>query len=133
MPKRSSASLDIDIVIDHFGRVAGRRRREAPAFQTLLRAREARQRLGEADRAVLPVRKRAALRGRDAVRAGGGRRCAGPHGVGHRLAASRGRRGCGVPMPNDGDLADLDAGVDTGRSAVRKQVLVDNPARLYQF
>jgi predicted TIM-barrel fold metal-dependent hydrolase len=37
-----------------------------------------------------------------------------------------------TPMPNDGDLADmLSAWVPD--AALRKQVLVDNPARLYGF
>jgi predicted TIM-barrel fold metal-dependent hydrolase len=37
-----------------------------------------------------------------------------------------------APMPNDGDLADM-LGAWVPDAATRKQVLVDNPARLYGF
>jgi 2-pyrone-4,6-dicarboxylate lactonase len=37
-----------------------------------------------------------------------------------------------IPMPNDGDLADM-LGAWIPDAATRKQVLVDNPARLYGF
>ncbi|MCX7135349.1 MAG: amidohydrolase family protein [Proteobacteria bacterium] len=35
-------------------------------------------------------------------------------------------------MPNDGDLADM-LSTSIADAALRKQVLVDNPARLYGF
>jgi predicted TIM-barrel fold metal-dependent hydrolase len=37
-----------------------------------------------------------------------------------------------IPMPNDGELADLLAAW-VPDAAVRRRVLVDNPARLYGF
>jgi len=39
---------------------------------------------------------------------------------------------CKLPMPNDGDLLDL-LGDWAPDAAIRRQILVDNPARLYGF
>lgn len=123
--------LGVDIVIDHFGRVQADDGLEAPAFRTLLRlvSRDnvwakimgpyfvSNRAPGYADaapfaRAVVAAAPDRVVWGTDW-----------PHPAVDRL---------GVPMPNDGDLADLllDWVPDEGQ---RRKVLVDNPARLYGF
>ena len=125
------ASLDIDIVIDHFGRVRADDGTTAPAFQTLLR-----------------------LVRRENVWA----KLIGPYFLSNKsprfedvtpfaqavVAACPDRtvwgtdwphpavKHLGVAMPNDADLADivLDWIPD---EAQRKKTLAQNPARLYQF
>ena len=122
------AALDIDIVIDHFGRVSAADGMDAPPFQTLLR-----------------------LLRRDNVWA----KLIGPyflsdkspgfpdvHPFAHAVVASAPDRvvwgtdwphpSAHGPVPNDGTLADmlLDWIPD---EAQRKKVLVTNPARLYGF
>lgn len=125
------ATLDIDLVIDHFGRVRADEGLDAPAFQSLLRL-MARDNVWAkimgpyfvSDRApqfadVTPFARAVAAAAPDRVVWG----TDWPH-----PAVARMR----VAMPNDGDLADLllewvpDA-------EQRRKVLVTNPARLYGF
>jgi predicted TIM-barrel fold metal-dependent hydrolase len=124
-------ALDIDIVIDHFGHVNAADGVAAPAFQTLLRllardnvwakligpyflSKEAPgyPRVTPLARAVVATAPDRVVWGTDW-----------PH-----PAVSR----QGVPMPNDGDLADLLLEWIPDEEQ-RKRVLVDNPARLYRF
>jgi 2-pyrone-4,6-dicarboxylate lactonase len=121
-------AFDIDIVIDHFGRVNAEHGVEAPPFKTLLR-----------------------LLQRDNCWA----KIMGPYFVSRssptfpevtplaramvKLAPSRivwgtdwPHPGARAAVPNDGDLADLLAEW-VPDEAQRKRVLVDNPARLYDF
>ena len=122
------SSLEIDIVIDHFGRVRADDGVDAPAFQTLLR-----------------------LLRRDNVWA----KLIGPYFISDQaphfadttpfaravVAAAPDRTVWGTDwphpaahscMPNDGDLADLLLEW-VPDEAQRRKVLVDNPARLYGF
>ena len=122
-------SLDIDIVIDHFGRVRADDGVHAPAFQTLLRLLDRgnvwAKLIGPyflSDR--IPDFPDVPPFARAVVEAAPDRVVWGtdwPH------PAARGNL-----MPNDGTLADmiLDWIPD---EAQRKRVLVDNPAKLYQF
>lgn len=124
-------SLDIDIVIDHFGRVRADDGVQSPAFQALLR-------LVERDNVWAkligpyflskgaPHYANVTPLARALVAAAPDRTVWGtdwPHPAVGRLD---------VPMPNDGDLADmlLEWIPD---EAQRKRTLVDNPARLYDF
>jgi predicted TIM-barrel fold metal-dependent hydrolase len=122
------AALDIDIVIDHFGRANAERGTAAPPFQALSRllARDhcwaklmgpyfvsrlppAYPDVAPLARAMVQIAPQRIVWGTDW-----------PH-TGARDA-----------MPNDGDLADLLARW-VPDEAQRKGVLVDNPARLYGF
>jgi 2-pyrone-4,6-dicarboxylate lactonase len=122
------SKLDIDIVIDHFGRVQADQGLDAPPFQTMLRLIE-RPNVWAKIMGPYFVSKRfadVAPFARAVVTAAPDRVVWGtdwPHPAVGRL---------GVPMPNDGDLADmlLDWVPD---EAQRKKVLADNPARLYGF
>ena len=121
-------SLGIDIVIDHFGRVRAEDGTTAPAFQTLLRLLERENVWAKligpyflSDRsprfhdvtafaqAVVTAAPDRAVWGTDW-----------PHPAAHEL------------MPNDGVLADLVPDWIPDEAA-RKRVLVENPARLYDF
>ncbi len=122
------AALPVDLVIDHFGRVAAAGGVEAPAFRALLR-----------------------LLGRDHCWG----KLTGPYFLSGRgpafadvaalaramveVAPDRLVWGTDWPhpsaraqMPNDGDLADMLASW-VPDSAARTRILVDNPARLYGF
>ena len=124
-------SLDIDIVIDHFGRVRADDGLQAPAFQTLLRL-MTRDNVWAKIMGAYFVSNRAPYYpdvtpfARAVVAAAPDRVVWGtdwPHpAIAHQ----------GVPMPNDGDLADLLLEW-VPDEAQRKKVLVDNPARLYGF
>jgi predicted TIM-barrel fold metal-dependent hydrolase len=121
--------LDIDIVIDHFGRVQAADGVDAPAFKTLLRLLKrdnvwakligpyfvSKRTPDFAD--VTPFARAVVTTAPDRVVWG----TDWPHPAVHRLD---------LPMPNDGALADmvLDWIPD---EAQRKRVLADNPARLY--
>lgn len=124
-------ALDIDLVIDHFGRVRADDGLDAPAFQTLLRLVRRDNVWAKimgpyfvSDRAprfpdVTPF-------ARAVVAAAPNRVVWGtdwPHPAVARL---------GVAMPNDGDLADLLLEWVPDEEQ-RRKVLVDNPARLYGF
>jgi 2-pyrone-4,6-dicarboxylate lactonase len=124
-------ALDIDIVIDHFGRVPAAAGVDSPAFQTLLRL-VARENVWAKLIGPYFVSKSAPRYAdvtplaRALVAAAPDRMVWGtdwPHPAIGRLD---------LPMPNDGDLADmlLEWIPDELR---RKRVLVDNPARLYDF
>jgi 2-pyrone-4,6-dicarboxylate lactonase len=125
------AGLDIDIVIDHFGRSQAEDGVQSSAFQTLVR-------LVTRDNVwakligpyflskdaplyadVTPLARALVAAAPDRVVWG----TDWPHPAVGRL---------GLPVPNDGDLAEMipEWIVDEGQ---RKRVLVDNPARLYQF
>ena len=83
------------------------------------------------------LEERSGLRGCRAARAGAHRGERGPHPLGHRLAASeRSRRQRDRISPffeiDDGRLLNQ-LPVWAPDAAVRKKILVDNPARLYQF
>jgi predicted TIM-barrel fold metal-dependent hydrolase len=124
-------TLDIDLVIDHFGRVRADDGIGSPAFQTLLRLVKHdnvwAKLIGPyfvSDRA--PNHRDVTPFARAVVAAAPERVVWGtdwPHPAIAHL---------GVPMPNDGDLADmlLEWVPDEGQ---RRKVLVDNPARLYGF
>lgn len=122
-------ALDIDIVIDHFGRVQANDGVEAPAFKTLLRLL---RRDNVWAKLIGPyfVSKRApdfadvTPFARAVVAAAPDRTVWGtdwPHPAVHRL---------GVAMPNDGTLADMVLEWIPDE-AQRKRTLADNPARLY--
>jgi predicted TIM-barrel fold metal-dependent hydrolase len=123
--------LDIDIVIDHFGRSQAEDGVQSPALQTLVRLVK---RENVWAKLIGPYFLSSAAPGyanvtplaRALVAAAPDRMLWGtdwPHPAVGRL---------GMPVPNDGDLADMipEWIQDQG---VRKRVLVDNPARLYQF
>jgi predicted TIM-barrel fold metal-dependent hydrolase len=123
------ASLDIDIVIDHFGRVRADDGLDAPGFQTLLKLLQRENVWAKligpyflSDRVpdfpdVTPFARAVVAAAPDRVVWG----TDWPH------PAARGNL-----MPNDGVLADLipEWIPDEGQ---RKKVLVENPARLYGF
>jgi predicted TIM-barrel fold metal-dependent hydrolase len=122
-------SLDVDIVIDHFGRVRAEDGVDAPGFQTLVRLLQRENVWAKligpyflSDRVpnfpdVTPFARAVVAAAPDRVVWG----TDWPH------PAARGNL-----MPNDGVLADLIPGwiPDEGQ---RKKVLVENPARLYGF
>jgi 2-pyrone-4,6-dicarboxylate lactonase len=122
-------SLDVDIVIDHFGRVRADDGLEAPGFQTLLRLLRRdhvwAKLIGPyflSDRIpdfpdVTPFARAVVAAAPDRVVWG----TDWPH------PAARGDR-----MPNDGTLADMVLEWIPDE-AQRKRVLADNPARLYDF
>lgn len=124
-------SLDIDIIIDHFGKVRTDEGMDAPAFQTLLRlvARDNvwAKMIGPyfiSDRApryadIAPYAQAVVAAASDRVVWG----TDWPH-----PAAARSP----LPMPNDGDLADLLLEWVPDETT-RKKILSDNPARLYGF
>ena len=122
------AQFDIDIVIDHFGRIRTSEGLEAPAFQAVLRllrrdhcwaklmgpyfvsdATPGYADLTSFAQAMIAAAPDRVLWGTDW-----------PH------------PGAGAKMPNDGDLADLLLDWAPGEAA-RQRMLVDNPARLYGF
>lgn len=121
-------SLDITIVIDHFGRVNAAEGVQGAAFQRLLRLVRkpncwakligpyflSSQRPDFPD--VAPLAQAVVAAAPDRVVWGTDWPHPSPHGA----------------MPNDGDLADM-LGVWVPDEAQRKRVLVDNPARLYGF
>ena len=121
-------NLDIDIVIDHFGRVRAEDGLNAPAFQTLLRLVKRdnvwAKLIGPyflSDKAphfpdVTPFARAVVAAAPDRVVWG----TDWPHPAAHGA------------MPNDGDLADLLLEW-VPDEAQRKKVLVENPARLYDF
>jgi len=124
-------SLDIDLVIDHFGKVRTDEGLDAPAFQTLLRLVKRENVWAKligpyflSDRApnyedVTPLARAVVAAAPDRVVWG----TDWPHPAVAHLP---------VTMPNDGDLADfmLEWVPDEGQ---RTKVLADNPARLYGF
>jgi predicted TIM-barrel fold metal-dependent hydrolase len=124
-------TLDIDLVIDHFGRVRADDGIDSPAFQTLLRLVKRdniwAKLIGPyfvSDRApdhrdVIPFAQAVVSAAPERVVWG----TDWPHPAIAHL---------GVPMPNDGDLADMLLEWVPGE-AQRRKVLVDNPARLYGF
>ena len=123
--------VDIDIVIDHFGRSQAGEGVQSVAFQTLLRLVKRENVWAKligpyflstsaplyAD--VTPLARALVAAAPDRVVWG----TDWPHPAVGRL---------GLPVPNDGHLADMipEWMVDEGQ---RKRVLVDNPAKLYQF
>jgi predicted TIM-barrel fold metal-dependent hydrolase len=121
-------SLDIPIVIDHFGRVNAQEGVEGEAFQRLLRlvrrpncwAKLIGPYFLSSERPyfpnVSPLARAVVAAAPDRVVWGTDWPHPSPHGA----------------MPNDGDLADM-LGDWVPDEAQRKRVLVDNPARLYQF
>jgi predicted TIM-barrel fold metal-dependent hydrolase len=125
------AGLDLDLVIDHFGRVRTDDGMAAPAFQTLLRLLKRpnvwAKLIGPyflSDKAprfadVAPFAQAVVEAAPDRVVWG----TDWPHPSARDLK---------VPMPNDGDLADLLLEWIPDE-AQRKKALVDNPARLYGF
>ena len=123
--------LDIDIVIDHFGRAQADEGVGAPAFRTLVgllkRPNVWAKLIGPYFlSAAAPAYANVTPLARALVAAAPDRVVWGtdwPHPAVGRL---------GVPMPNDGDLADM-IREWIPDEAQRKRVLVDNPARLYQF
>ena len=124
-------SLDIDLVIDHFGSIRTDEGLDAPALQTLLRLVKRENVWAKligpyflSDRAphyadVTPFARAVVAAAPDRVVWG----TDWPHPAVARLP---------VPMPNDGDLADL-MGEWVPDEGQRRKVLVDNPARLYGF
>jgi predicted TIM-barrel fold metal-dependent hydrolase len=124
-------SLDIDIVIDHFGRVRADDGVESPAFRTLLRLLN---RDNVWAKLIGPYFLSTSAPGYPnvtplarALVAAAPDRCVWgtdwPHPAVGRLD---------VPMPNDGDLADM-IPEWIPDEAQRTRVLVANPAKLYQF
>jgi predicted TIM-barrel fold metal-dependent hydrolase len=121
-------SLDIPIVIDHFGRVNAQEGVEGEAFQRLLRlvrrpncwAKLIGPYFLSSERPyfpdVAPLARAIVAAAPDRVVWGTDWPHPSPHGA----------------MPNDGDLADM-LGDWVPDEAQRKRVLVDNPARLYGF
>ena len=122
------SKLDIDIVIDHFGRVEADQGVDAPPFQTMLRLMK-RPNVWAKIMGPYFVAKRfsdVAPFARAVVAAAPDRVVWGtdwPHPAVHRL---------GAPMPNDGDIADM-LSAWAPDPAARERVLVQNPARLYGF
>ena len=122
--------LDIDLVIDHFGRVRADDGIDAPEFQTMLRLMKRpnvwAKIMGQYFVSSSPDYEDVAPLARAVVAAAPDRVVWGsdwPHPATHGLK---------MPMPNDGDLADLLLEW-VPDEAQRKKVLVDNPARLYGF
>ena len=124
-------SVDIDIVVDHFGRARADEGVEGAAFKRLLRLLERPNvwakligpyfvsTAAPSYANVTPLARAVVAAAPDRVVWG----TDWPHPAVHRL---------GVVMPNDGDLADMiqEWIPDEGQ---RKRVLVENPARLYRF
>ena len=125
------ANLDIDIVIDHFGRSQAGEGVQSAAFQTLLRLVKRENVWAKLIGPYFlstsaPLYADVKPLARALVAAAPHRMVWGtdwPHPAVGRL---------GLPVPNDGDLADMipEWIVDEGQ---RKRVLVDNPEKLYQF
>ena len=126
---RDLADFPVDVVFGHLGYMRTDKGLAAPGFQALAQAACGRTQLGKAHRALPHFHGRPALCRRHAV-------CAG---AAARRRPTRVVWGSDWPhvmlkgaMPNDGDLADL-LSTWIPDEQLRRNVLVDNPARLYGF
>ena len=129
--KRCCKRLPGDLVIDHVGRFMDPVPLDHPAFACLLGLLETRAHLGQAVRALRELARRTArVRGRERARPGAGARRARAHAVG--LATGR------TPATATHACATTPLLLDlliewAPEEAMRRRILVDNPAALYGF